>query len=66
MASRKEEIRKEIKKKNEKEGLNPEAVNNIVDLQDQTGEDIKVEDFQGIYNGEVIPFVQHHIQLKKV
>ena len=41
MASRKEEIRKEIKKKNEKEGLNPEAVNNIVDLQDQTGEDIK-------------------------
>ena len=25
-------------------------------MQDQTGEDIKVEDFQGIYNGEVIPF----------
>ena len=56
MASRKEQIRKELKKKNEKEGLNPEAVTNIVDLQDQTGEDIKVEDFQGIYNGEVIPF----------
>ena len=56
MASRKEEIRKEIKKKNEKEGLNPEAVNNIVDLQDQTGEDIIVEDFKGIYNGDVIPF----------
>lgn len=56
MASRKEEIRKEIKKRNEKEGLNPEAVNNIVDLQDQTGEDIKVEDFKGIYNGDVIPF----------
>ena len=56
MASRKEEIRKEIKKKNEKEGLNPEAVNNIVDLQDQTGEDIKVEDFQGVYDGNVIPF----------
>ena len=35
MASRKEEIRKEIKKKNEKKGLNPEAVNNIVDLQDR-------------------------------
>ena len=52
MASRKEQIRKELKKKNEKEGLNPEAVTNIVDLQDQTGEDIKVEDFQG----EVIPF----------
>ena len=51
MASRKEQIRKELKKKNEKEGLNPEAVTNIVDLQDQTGEDIKVEDFQGIYNG---------------
>ena len=49
MASRKEQIRKELKKKNEKEGLNPEAVTNIVDLQDQTGEDIKVEDFQGIY-----------------
>ena len=61
MASRKEQIRKELKKKNEKEGLNPEAVTNIVDLQDQTGEDIKVEDFQGIYNGEV----QHHIQQKK-
>ena len=39
MASRKEQIRKELKKKNEKEGLNPEAVTNIVDLQDQTGED---------------------------
>ena len=45
-----------LKKKNEKEGLNPEAVNNIVDLQDQTGEDIKVEDFQGVYDGNVIPF----------
>ena len=32
MASRKEEIRKEIKKKNEKEGLNPEAVNNIENI----------------------------------
>lgn len=56
MASRKEQIRREIKKKNEKEGLNADAAVNIVDLQDQTGEDIKVEDFQGVYNGEVIPF----------
>ena len=66
MASRKEEIRKEIKKKNIKEGLNPEAVNNIVDLQDQTGEDIKVEDFQGVYDGNVIPFSTLHILLRKV
>ena len=30
MASRKEQIRKELKKKNEKEGLNPEAVTNMI------------------------------------
>ena len=56
MASRKEQIRRELKKKQEKEGLNPDAVKDIVDLKDDTGEDIKVEDFHGEYNGEVIPF----------
>lgn len=56
MASRKEQIRKELKKKQEKEGLNPEQTVNIVDLQDQTGEDIVVEEFKGQYVGEVLPF----------
>ena len=56
MASRKEQIRRELKKKQEKEGLNPDAVKDIVDVKDDTGEDIKVEDFHGEYNGEVIPF----------
>lgn len=56
MASRKEQIRKELKKKQEKEGLNSEQTVNIVDLQDQQGEDIIVEDFEGQYSGEVLPF----------
>ena len=57
MASRKQEIRKEIKKKNAKLGIDVEAAKNIVDLQDQQGEDIHVEDFKNEeYNGEVIPF----------
>lgn len=46
MASRKQEIRKEIKKKNAKLGIDVEAAKNIVDLQDQQGEDIHVEDFK--------------------
>ena len=55
MASRKQEIRKEIKKKNAKLGIDVEAAKNIVDLQDQQGEDIHVEDFKNEeYNGEVI------------
>ena len=46
MASRKQEIRKEIKKRNAKLGIDVEAAKNIVDLQDQQGEDIHVEDFK--------------------
>ena len=57
MASRKQEIRKEIKKKNAKLGIDVEAAKNIVDLQDQQGEDIHVEDFKNEeYTGDVIPF----------
>lgn len=56
MASRKEQVRKELKKKQEKAGLDPEQVVNIIDLQDQTGEDIIVEEFKGQYTGEVLPF----------
>ena len=57
MASRKEEIRKEIKKKNAKVGLNLEAAKNIVDLQDQPVKILHVEDFKNeVYDGEVIPF----------
>jgi len=46
MASRKQEIRKEIKKKNAKLGIDVEAAKNIVDLQDQQGENIHVDDFK--------------------
>lgn len=57
MTSRKEKIRKEIKKQNVKMGLNVEASKNIVDLQDQQGDNIHVEDFKNEeFNGEVIPF----------
>ena len=57
MASRKQEIRKEIKKRNAKLGIDVEAAKNIVDLQDQQGEDIHVEDFKNEeYTGQVIPF----------
>jgi preprotein translocase subunit SecA len=55
MAS-KEQIRKELKKKREKEGLQVDQEVNIVDLQDQTGEDIVIEEFGGQYVGEVIPY----------
>lgn len=48
MASRKQEIRKQLKKKEEKEikelGLNPDV--EIVDLNDDLGEDIQVETFE--------------------
>lgn len=54
MASRKEEIRRELKKKKEKELENVDT--SIVDLQDQVGEDIIVEDFKGNYSDEIIPF----------
>lgn len=54
MASKKQEIRKQIKKKQRKEGLNPEA--EIVDLQDNLGEDIVVEDFKGSYSNDVLEF----------
>lgn len=57
MASRKQEIRKKIKKQNAKLGLDIEASKNIVDLQDQQGDNIHVEDFKNEkFNGEVIPF----------
>ena len=57
MASRKQEIRKEIKKKNAKLGIDVEAAKNIVDLQDQQGENIHVDDFKNQeYTGEVLPF----------
>ncbi len=55
MASR-EEIRKELKKQKEKEEQNVVENSHVVDLQDQQGEDIKVEDFEGDYNSEVIAF----------
>ncbi len=49
MASKKQEIRKQIKKKQAKEleelGLNPDQ--EVVDLNDQVGEDIIVESFEG-------------------
>ena len=48
MASRKQEIRKKIKKQNAKLGLDIEASKNIVDLQDQQGDNIHVEDFEKI------------------
>jgi len=57
MASRKQEIRKKIKKQNAKLGLDIEASKNIVDLQDQQGDNIHVEDFRNEeFKGEVIPF----------
>lgn len=57
MASRKQEIRKKIKKKEAKEGLNIDTDLTIVDLQDETGDDIVVETFDGNkFNGQVIPF----------
>ena len=57
MASRKQEIRKKIKKQNAKLGLDIEASKNIVDLQDQQGDNIHVEDFKNEeFSGEVIPF----------
>ena len=57
MTSRKEKIRQKIKKQNAKLGLDVEASKNIVDLQDQQGENIYVEDFKDEeFNGEVIPF----------
>ncbi|MGN1181693.1 MAG: preprotein translocase subunit SecA, partial [Faecalibacillus sp.] len=57
MASRKQEIRKKIKKQNAKLGLDIEASKNIVDLQDQQGDNIHVEDFKNEeFKGEVIPF----------
>ena len=57
MASRKQEIRKEIKKRNAKLGIDVEAAKNIVDLQDQQGENIHVDDFKNQeYTGEVLPF----------
>lgn len=57
MASRKQEIRKKIKKKEAKEGLNVDTDLTIVDLQDETGDDIVVETFDGNkFNGQVIPF----------
>ena len=62
MASRKQEIRKEIKKKNAKLGIDVEAAKNIVDLQDQQGEDIHVEDFK---NEKLFHFLQHHKKQKK-
>ena len=46
MASRKQEIRKEIKKKNAKLRNYVEAAKNIVDLQDKQGEDIHLEDIK--------------------
>ena len=61
MASRKQEIRKEIKKKNAKLGIDVEAAKNIVDLQDQQGEDIHVEDLME----KLFHFLQHLKKQKK-
>ena len=67
MASRKQEIRKEIKKKNAKLGIDVEAAKNIVDLQDQQGENIHVDDFKNQeYTGEVLPFSTTHKKRKRV
>lgn len=66
MASRKQEIRKEIKKKNAKLGIDVEAAKNIVDLQDQQGEGIHVEDFKMKNIMEkLFHFLQHHKKQKK-
>ena len=59
MASKKQEIRKQLKKKEAKEleslGLNPDA--EIVDLSDDLGEDIVVETFENIEKkAEPLPF----------
>ncbi|MCD7893294.1 MAG: preprotein translocase subunit SecA [Erysipelotrichaceae bacterium] len=57
MASRKQEVRKKLKKKEakelEKNGLNPDA--EIVDLNDDLGEDIVVETFEEESNNNVKP-----------
>ncbi len=55
MASR-EEIRKELKKQKEKQEQEALENSHIVDLQDQVGEDVKVEDFGGEYSKSIIPF----------
>ena len=66
MASRKQEIRKEIKKKNAKLGIDVEAAKNIVDLQDQQGEDIHVEDFKNEeYNGYIVPAIYTYISTNR-
>ncbi len=44
---------------------NKEEENKVVDLQDQQGEDIVVEQFEGQYQGEVLPFSTTP-QIKKV
>lgn len=59
MASRKQQIRKQLKKKETKEieqlGLNTEV--EVIDLNDETGEDIHVETFEDISNdAEPLPF----------
>lgn len=50
MASKKQEIRKQIKKKEAKEleelGLNPDV--EVVDLNDDLGEDIQIETFEDV------------------
>lgn len=65
MASRKQEIRKEIKKKNAKLGIDVEAAKNIVDLQDQQGEDIHVEDFKMKNIMEKLFHFLQHLKNKK-
>ena len=66
MASRKQEIRKEIKKKNAKLGIDVEAAKNIVDLQDQQGEDIHVEAFTAYKEGLKKKIVKANEDLKEV
>ena len=67
MASRKQEIRKEIKKKNAKLGIDVEAAKNIVDLQDQQGENIHVDDFKNQdIQEKFFHFLQHHKKRKRV
>ena len=64
MAS-KEQIRKELKKKQGKERLPLEPSENIVDLQDQAGQEIVVEQFDGKYVGQVLPFNTKSQEKKK-
>ena len=69
MASKKQEIRKQIKKKEAKEleelGLNPDV--EVVDLNDDLGEDIQIETFEDVVKkpAQPINLIQHHKNRKR-